>query len=152
MIHCITLLRHGESEADNYGVLQGQTDYPLTTNGIELVLHLASFWMVQDVKFDLVISSPFQRASQTAQIIVTILGSLIQFDHSWMERNIGVLQGKSLEEISQHITPGISFIHITQLVNTVKVSWISIQKPALLSRNYFVYLLDPTWLSPMVVF
>ena len=61
-------------------------------------------------KFDLIISSPFQRASQTAQIIVTILGSLIQYDHSWMERNFEVLQGKSLEEINQHITP-VDFFH-----------------------------------------
>ena len=110
MIHFITLLRHGESEGNISGVLQGQTDYPLTTTGIEQAQCLASSWKAQDVKFDLIISSPLLRASQTAQIIATNLGSPIQYDHSWMERNFGVLQGKSLEEINQR-NPPVDFFH-----------------------------------------
>ena len=77
MIHFITLLRHGESEGNISGVLQGQTDYPLTKTGIEQAQRLASTWKAQDVKFDLIISSPLLRASQTAQIIATNLGSPI---------------------------------------------------------------------------
>ena len=110
MIHFITLLRHGESEGNNSGVLQGQTDYPLTKTGIEQARCLASTWKAQDFKFDLIISSPLLRASQTAQIIATNLGSPIQYEHAWMERNFGELQGKSLKEINQRIPP-VDFFH-----------------------------------------
>jgi 2,3-bisphosphoglycerate-dependent phosphoglycerate mutase len=108
VIHLITLLRHGESEGNLAGVLQGQIDYPLTTPGTEQAQRLASTWKAQNVKYDLIISSPLLRASQTAQIIAASLQSPIQYDHSWMERNFGELQGISLEEINQRV-PTVDF-------------------------------------------
>ncbi len=68
-MHYITLLRHGESEGNTSGVLQGQSDYPLTTLGFEQAQRLALYWKANQVKFDLIISSPLLRASQTAEII-----------------------------------------------------------------------------------
>jgi broad specificity phosphatase PhoE len=97
----ITLLRHGESEGNSSGVLQGQADYPLTQSGVEQAQRLAQYWKRRQTKFDLIISSPLQRARQTAEIIAEGLGAGVEIDPGWMERNFGHLQGASLAEIGQ---------------------------------------------------
>jgi 2,3-bisphosphoglycerate-dependent phosphoglycerate mutase len=109
-MYIITLLRHGESEGNLFGVLQGQSDYSLTSTGIEQARQLAVKWKFEEVKFDLIISSPLKRAYQTAEIIAASLNTPIQVDLTWMERNFGVLQGKSLKEIDEQ-TPAVDFFH-----------------------------------------
>ncbi len=109
-MHSITLLRHGESEGNQLGLLQGQSDYPLTTNGMEQAKALAAYWKSVDAKFDLVISSPLLRASQTAEIIANHLKIPIEFDPAWKERHFGRLQGVELRQIDQ-LTPPVDFFH-----------------------------------------
>lgn len=103
--HFITLLRHGESEGNSSGVLQGQSDYPLTPLGVEQAKRLALFWKSNQVKYDLIISSPLLRASQTAEIIASSLKVPLEFDPDWKERNFGQLQGIGLQDIDQQIPP-----------------------------------------------
>ena len=110
-MHWITLLRHGESEGNLQGVLQGQLDYPLSSAGIEQAHKLASFWKSAGSVFDLIISSPLQRASQTAEIIAEKLDPVkIEFDPLWKERCFGQLQGALLAEID-HREPPVDFFH-----------------------------------------
>jgi 2,3-bisphosphoglycerate-dependent phosphoglycerate mutase len=110
-MHWITLLRHGESEGNLQGVLQGQLDYPLTSAGIEQAHKLAAFWKSTGSIFDLITSSPLQRASQTAEIIAEQLNTVkIEYDPLWKERCFGQLQGASLAEIS-HRDPPVDFFH-----------------------------------------
>ena len=104
-MHLLTLLRHGESEGNLSGVLQGQSDYPLTAAGVEQAQRLASYWKSEDMKFDLVISSPLLRASQTAEIIANSLMVPIEYDPAWKERNFGRLQDAYLNEIDQQVPP-----------------------------------------------
>src|SRR4030066_1192346 len=106
----ITLLRHGESEGNFSGVIQGQSDYPLTPTGQAQAHKLASFWASTGTRFDLIISSPLLRASQTAEIIAASITAPIEQDPSWMERNFGQLQGVRLDEINQR-TPPVDFFH-----------------------------------------
>jgi len=108
MMHFITLLRHGESEGNISQTLQGQLDYPLTPNGLDQARRLSLFWKSEGFHVDLVISSPLQRASKTAEIIATALKVPIEYDPAWKERNFGQLQGQLLEEIS-HLTPAVDF-------------------------------------------
>jgi 2,3-bisphosphoglycerate-dependent phosphoglycerate mutase len=109
-MHFITFLRHGESEGNVSGTLQGQLDYPLTSAGLEQAHSLASFWKSEGFVFDLIISSPLRRASQTAEIIASVLNIPLEYDPIWKERNFGQLQGELLDEISQH-TPPVDFFH-----------------------------------------
>jgi broad specificity phosphatase PhoE len=102
-LHFITLLRHGESEGNRAGVLQGQYDYPLSQLGTHQAKALACDWKSNSIKYDLIISSPLTRASQTAEIISTYLKVPIEFEPAWMERNYGRLQGTRLADIE---TPG----------------------------------------------
>lgn len=109
-MHFITLLRHGESEGNSLSVLQGQSDYPLTGAGVEQAKRLASYWKSNDTKFDLIVSSPLLRASQTAEIIADCLKVPVEYDPSWKERNFGNLQGADLQEIDHRIPP-VDFFH-----------------------------------------
>jgi broad specificity phosphatase PhoE len=109
-LHLITLLRHGESEGNQSGLLQAQSDYPLTSFGMEQARRLASNWESHETQFDLIISSPLLRASQTAEIIANRLIIPIVFDPAWKERSFGRLQGTALQEIDQQ-TPLVDFFH-----------------------------------------
>jgi broad specificity phosphatase PhoE len=106
----ITLLRHGESEGNLTRVLQGQSDYPLTPAGKDQARKLASVWKSENTTFDLIISSPLRRASQTAEIIASNLEIPVEFDPLWKERNFGHLQDMHLDEVDQ-LDPGVDFFH-----------------------------------------
>ena len=106
-IFYLTLLRHGESEGNISGLLQGQSDYPLTSKGVEQAKALSLLWKASGTTFDMVLSSPLIRASQTAQIIADSLHIPIEFDPVWKERDFGHLQGTVLQDID----PKIDFYH-----------------------------------------
>lgn len=106
-IFYLTLLRHGESEGNISGLLQGQSDYPLTSKGVEQAKALSLLWKASGTTFDMVLSSPLIRASQTAQIIADSLHIPIEFDPVWKERDFGHLQGTALQDID----PKIDFYH-----------------------------------------
>lgn len=63
----IYLIRHGETDWNTKRLLQGATDIPLNQNGIEVAELTAKG--LKDVPFDLIFSSPLQRAMQTAEIL-----------------------------------------------------------------------------------
>jgi broad specificity phosphatase PhoE len=109
-LYFITLLRHGESEGNLAGVLQGQSDYPLTAAGINQAKKLAAYWKSAEVHFDLIVSSPLKRASQTAEIISDYLEVPIEFDQAWKERNFGYLQDANLQELNERVPP-VDFFH-----------------------------------------
>lgn len=109
-MYLITLLRHGESEGNLSGVLQGQSDFPLTAAGVEQAQKLAFCWKSEETKFDLIVSSPLLRASQTAEIIADCLKAPIEYDPDWKERNFGRLQGSNLNEIVKRV-PSVDFFH-----------------------------------------
>jgi 2,3-bisphosphoglycerate-dependent phosphoglycerate mutase len=102
-IYQITLLRHAESEGNLSAVIQGQSDYPLSRSGTEQAKALALEWKSDHIAFDLIISSPLLRASQTAEIIADSLQVPIEFDPTWKERNFGSLQGTNVKDIDQNI-------------------------------------------------
>ena len=64
----IYAIRHGETDGNKAGVLQGSTDTPLNQKGRELVEITAKG--LADVRFDLAFSSPLLRAYETAEIIL----------------------------------------------------------------------------------
>lgn len=109
-MHNLTFLRHGESEGNSAGVLQGQADFPLTSKGVQQAENLAQYWQMQDVKYDLIVSSPLKRAAQTAQIIANTLKSPLELDSYWMERNFGHLQGADFHDIDRSM-PAVDFFH-----------------------------------------
>ena len=65
----IYAVRHGETDGNKRGILQGWTDEPLNNKGRELAKITAEG--LADVKFDKAYSSPLMRAYETAEIILS---------------------------------------------------------------------------------
>lgn len=96
--YTLYLLRHGESVGNAGGYYQGQTDFELTQTGRAQAEALAMRWLAEGLTFNKVISSPLQRALQTAEIIAERLSLAIELDADWMEMNNGVLGGLKHED------------------------------------------------------
>ena len=62
-----TVIRHGETLANLNGVIQGQSDVPLSPVGEEQAKRLARRW--KNRRFDAVYSSDLSRAVRTAEIV-----------------------------------------------------------------------------------
>jgi 2,3-bisphosphoglycerate-dependent phosphoglycerate mutase len=109
----VTLLRHAQSEGNARGILQGQSDFPLSEIGIQQAEALAHRWKKEHQHFDCIISSPLSRAQQTAEIIAAALGAPLELDDNWMERNNGQIAGLRPEEVDERgLRP--PFVHLYQ--------------------------------------
>lgn len=95
----ITLLRHGESVGNAESRWQGQAEFPLTERGRAQAQALAGRWKQERIRFDYVISSPLSRARETAEIIASKLGLLVEFDPLWQERDNGEFAGLTAHEV-----------------------------------------------------
>jgi probable phosphoglycerate mutase len=108
--HEFFFLRHGETEGNQAQRLQGQTDTRLTERGRVQARWLAERWAQAGVRFDQIISSPLERARQTAEIIAAILPAPLEQDAIWMERNFGILEGEYFRDLRQRI-PTVDYYH-----------------------------------------
>jgi 2,3-bisphosphoglycerate-dependent phosphoglycerate mutase len=97
----VILLRHGESTGNLAGVTQGQIDTPLSETGLRQALALAERWQAAGVCFDRILSSPLQRARQTAEVVASLLPAPIDLNPDWMERHYGLASGLTPEEVAQ---------------------------------------------------
>ena len=73
----IYVIRHGETDGNHRGVLQGQMDLPLNEMGRNLATVTGK--ALADIPFDVVISSPLSRARETAELILAE-------NHFWTEQ------------------------------------------------------------------
>jgi broad specificity phosphatase PhoE len=100
----ITFLRHGESVGNAESRWQGQAEYPLTERGRAQANALAKRWKKEGMQFDLVISSPPERAKETAEIVASALNLRIEFDPLWLERDNGEFSGLTAHEVRQNFS------------------------------------------------
>jgi broad specificity phosphatase PhoE len=91
----IYVVRHGETNANVNGYLQGWSNDPLNENGIKLAVITGQG--MKGIKFDCCISSPLIRAKETAEIILRESGNdiSITFDDRIKEINFGDYELKS---------------------------------------------------------
>jgi 2,3-bisphosphoglycerate-dependent phosphoglycerate mutase len=99
-IYHIFLLRHAESTGNSKGLFQGHSDFELSEIGIKQAQRLALRWSTEGMNFDKIVSSPLLRARQTAEIISNALGTEIELQPTWMERDIGSYTGRPASEIA----------------------------------------------------
>lgn len=90
-------LRHGETDWNKVGRLQGQTDIPLNDTGREQARLAAP--ILKKYAIDRIIASPLSRALETAQIINEVLQKPLIADERLCEKNFGVYEGKTGPEI-----------------------------------------------------
>ena len=95
----LTLVRHGQSEGNKQGVIQGQSDYPLSELGTQQARALRAYLDQHSISFDAVYSSDLSRARQTADIVAA--GLDITNDRRLREKNFGNCQGKPATELQR---------------------------------------------------
>ena len=98
----LILTRHGETDLNVAGLMSGQSDVAkLTKNGIAQAKGLGKALLRWDI--DLIYSSTLKRARRTAEIINESLGKEIIFLDDLRERNWGVLEGESVDEVFEKL-------------------------------------------------
>ena len=93
----LILVRHGESEWNRAGRIQGQVNSPLTDLGISQAIaisdYLSGIFLNQELE---IYSSPLERAIQTAEIIakgIDCLSSEVIIDERLNDFNLGEISG-----------------------------------------------------------
>ena len=93
----IGLFRHGQTDWNINFLLQGVTDIPMNSTGIEQVKNAAR--ALQRSDWDLVLTSPLGRARETAEIIAEHLGFDDVFEQDLLiERSFGEAEGLAYEQ------------------------------------------------------
>ena len=92
----IYLMRHGETAWNVLHLMQGRSDIPLNENGLEQARKTAE--AMKEIPFDCILSSPLQRAQQTAQIVAEGRDVPVLVDKRLVEMGFGAMEGLSLTE------------------------------------------------------
>lgn len=96
----IYLLRHAETDANKNFIVQGRMDNPINETGVQQALNTGKFLKKNNIKFDLVISSPLKRAYKTADLINhgMVISRPIFIDKNLIERNFGDYDGRKISD------------------------------------------------------
>lgn len=97
----IYVIRHGETNWNKEGRLQGRTDIELNENGIKQAENARK--LLKAYKIDLIVSSPLKRAMKTAQIINEEKNCPIILDKRIEERGYGDIEGRIRKEITDEV-------------------------------------------------
>ncbi|MFC4103708.1 histidine phosphatase family protein [Paenibacillus xanthanilyticus] len=95
----IGLIRHGKTDWNALGKIQGQTDTPLNEEGVRQAGALAQRLRRDGERWDAIVASDLSRADETARIIAQTLG-IVQLpgDPRLRERYFGEIEGTTEEE------------------------------------------------------
>ncbi len=93
------LIRHGQTDWNTEGRIQGSIDQPLNECGIDQVKKLAA--KLNGNEFAAVYSSPAIRAFQTAAILMEGRDIQIQCDDRLKEINLGIWEGLTWQEVKK---------------------------------------------------
>ncbi len=98
----VLLVRHGESFWNRIGVYQGQIDIPLSDLGQIQAKAIAD--RLKDKHLDLIVSSPLQRAANTARKIAQYHDCPFEVEPALAEIHHGVWQGLTAVEVKAQFT------------------------------------------------
>lgn len=95
------VVRHGETDWNSIGKLQGQTDVELNDTGRNQALQTSN--LIKDEKIDFIFSSPLKRTLETASIINKNFNVPIIKEKRLIERCWGRSEGLTKAEIKEMI-------------------------------------------------
>jgi len=91
------LVRHGQTEGNAKHLFIGSTDLPLDPLGERQAQHVGARFA--EIEIDVLISSPMQRARQTAAEISLATGKPVEIVQGLSEIDFGALEGFTIEEV-----------------------------------------------------
>lgn len=95
----ILFVRHGQTDSNINGIIQGQLDSPLNDEGLSQAKVTAE--KLKDTKLDLIYSSPLIRASRTSEEINKYHSVKIILDDRLKEQNAGDATGEKYSETTK---------------------------------------------------
>lgn len=96
-ITTIYFVRHGETDWNATGRLQGRTDIPLNETGMKQAEQCGEF--LKSLHWDVMLTSPLRRAKQTAEIINRVLNLPLYEIDEFIERDFGDAEGMTMKEV-----------------------------------------------------
>lgn len=93
------LFRHGETDWNKQGLIQGQTDIALNSEGIRQAQELAEYFFSQGIKVNKVYTSPHKRAKDTAVIVAQRLGVESIEKDGFREMGFGLWEGMTWPQV-----------------------------------------------------
>lgn len=101
------LLRHGETDWNVKGLLQGHQDVPMNENGERQMRLIGEQLRREGIRPDLVISSPLSRAKRAAEIVAEEVGYAREIftDDLFIERGFGRAEGLALSPTDGRLVP-----------------------------------------------
>ncbi|TGA97788.1 histidine phosphatase family protein [Sporolactobacillus shoreae] len=124
----ICLVRHGETDWNAMGKLQGREDVPLNNRGEEQAIMVGRY--LKNTEFAAIYASPLLRAKETAMICNHFVGHLpLYISSDFIEKDYGQASGMTVVERDKHFPDGDipdleSFDHIckraTEGIETIR--------------------------------
>lgn len=93
------IVRHGETEWNRIGKLQGRNDSRLTETGKKQAIKIGKKLQIKKIK--LIFSSPLNRAQTTAHIIAEQIGAEVKIINEFREMDFGEFEGIKKEMIKE---------------------------------------------------
>jgi broad specificity phosphatase PhoE len=100
-------VRHGQTDWNVQGKLQGHADIPLNNVGRAEAAGLSE--KISEIDFDLCFSSDLLRAFETARILTATRPLAIKPVHALRERNFGLWEGRLFSELLEYEKGGQPF-------------------------------------------
>jgi broad specificity phosphatase PhoE len=98
----VVVLRHGQTDWNLVGRIQGIQDVDLNQTGIEQIHRTCHEFAEKEFRFSQIVTSPLARAWQTAKICSEWLSLPAVVFPAIQERSFGRLEGLTLEEIKRN--------------------------------------------------
>ena len=128
----ICLVRHGETDWNQLGKLQGRQDIPLNDVGVAQAAQVAAFLATGE--WHGIITSPLARAKQTAHIIARALNLAVREDAGFLEQDYGKASGMTLAQRKQAY-PGGRYEGMEPWAHVQDRTWKSLQTHACAHPN-----------------
>jgi probable phosphoglycerate mutase len=92
----VLLLRHGQTDENALGILQGQSQTELNDLGRDQAQLLADRLRTWVPRAEALVTSDLARARQTADAVASALGLDYQLREAWRERGFGPFEGRTI--------------------------------------------------------
>ena len=99
----VYFMRHGETDLNREGRMQGQSDYPLNETGRAQARQAGARFAAQGLRFDRVYSSPLSRALETAALASGYAPEQIEIDERLLEMGYGPYEALRFEELGEDV-------------------------------------------------
>ena len=94
----LVAVRHGETDWNREGRMQGWAPVPLNGTGREQATATGR-WLAERYEFDRVLASDLLRTRETTDLLLEAVDAPATFEPAWRERDVGVYQGLTCGDV-----------------------------------------------------